>query len=163
MFVFEAFFKPLEKLSHTVAFTMSFPAASIYIAYKTRQTSPTPHPDHFPFSILHLTASISILSHKSKAHAELSRQKSWSESKSKQIRKLLFRTWHARTMEIYITTPPPAQLGERNGAWYFVLKKIWLIFYDSECLMKSSNCHRHLFSKGPHCWDFSPQLINLST
>lgn len=73
MFAFETFSKPLEKLAHTFAFTMSFPVAYIYKAYKTKQA---PTPKHFPFSILHLTFSISILSHKSTTHAELSRQKS---------------------------------------------------------------------------------------
>lgn len=73
MFVFKTFFKPLEELAHTIAFAMSFPAARIYIAYKTKQA---PTLKHIPFSILHLTFSISILSHKSTTHAGLSRQKS---------------------------------------------------------------------------------------
>lgn len=53
MFVFKTFFKPLEELAHTIAFAMSFPAARIYIAYKTKQV---PHTEtysifHPPFNV----------------------------------------------------------------------------------------------------------------
>lgn len=55
MFAFETFSKPLEKLAHTFAFTMSFPVAYIYKAYKTKQA---PHTQTFsifhpPFNVQH--------------------------------------------------------------------------------------------------------------
>lgn len=56
MFVFATFFKPLEEIAHSLAFTMSFPVASIYIAYKMGQTRPTPKPFsifHPPFNVQH--------------------------------------------------------------------------------------------------------------